>query len=78
MRFFEICAEILVPKFTRAEVWLPGDEVNIKCRSSLLGSDNGAGVTRDEHRIGVTNHPVFGDKSNGHQYLKVSNNDFWK
>ena len=23
MNFFEICAEVLVPKFTRAEVWLP-------------------------------------------------------
>ena len=24
MKFFEICAEVLVPKFTRAEVRLPG------------------------------------------------------
>ena len=27
MKFFEICAEVLVPKFTRAEVRLP-DDVN--------------------------------------------------
>ena len=34
MKFFEICAEVLVPKFTRAEVRLPEkkyDRANEKC-----------------------------------------------
>ena len=30
MKFFEICAEVLVPKFTRAEVRLPGPDLTIK------------------------------------------------
>ena len=32
MKFFEICAEVLAPKFTRAEVWLPGHLLNVGAR----------------------------------------------
>ena len=29
MKFFEICAEVRVPKFTHAEVRLPGEDVDV-------------------------------------------------
>ena len=39
MNFFEICAEVLVPKFTRAEVRLPGSIISNRFTVvSLTGS----------------------------------------
>ena len=35
MKFFEICAEVLVPKFTRAEVRLPALNHNIDLDDSI-------------------------------------------
>ena len=37
MKFFEICADVLVPKFTRGEVRLPG-YMPVPARSSALES----------------------------------------